>query len=129
MKYTRGRLTRPIDVVEAAYDLHRPTEQWLRRLLRAVAPSLDAGQGVYGFVVEFQEKGWSITSPFVGRGVDPTFLGIISRANARPPREVVEHLRGRVVDFGSAVAAFGGPSGDMARAIRAVAPNVRDSLG
>jgi len=129
MAVSIARLTRPIDVVEAAYDMHGATEQWLRRLVRAVSFDLDAGSGVYGFVSTFDGDGLSVASPVVGRGVDEAHLALVPRINARPPPGVVDHMRARVVEFASFVQTFGGPTSAVARRFRAAVPRFHDSLG
>lgn len=93
-------LTRPMDVVEAAYDVTTPDDRWLRGILRAAAPDIDCGEGVSAFVCRIGDDALPIESPVVGTSaVAPAFLQSLQEHNANPPAGAVDIIRGRVVWF------------------------------
>lgn len=87
----RPALTRPIDVVEAAYDLESGEERWLKRLLRAVLPDLGFGGGATAHVARRSPSGWIRSRP-VGIGPLAERLDAVANLNAGASPEIWEAL-------------------------------------
>jgi DNA-binding CsgD family transcriptional regulator len=49
-------LSRPVDIVEAAYHLAHDDDTWLLNLARSAMPSLDRGEGVMGFLADIETR-------------------------------------------------------------------------
>lgn len=123
----RRRLTRPIDILEASYDLRGADDEWLDALLRAARPDLDTGLGIYAFSATL-EPTLRMTGRVVSRGVAPGLLKIVAALNKITPPKVVARIRGQAVSVGSMVAEMGGPSNLVALSVRTFLNPVVDCL-
>lgn len=94
----RPQLTRPIDVVEAAYDLESDEQKWLARVLRAVMPDLDLGRGATAHIARMTPSGW-LRSPPVASGALRERLAAVASLNAGAPPAIWEALFAEVAVF------------------------------
>ncbi|MCA9590940.1 MAG: hypothetical protein KC657_36835 [Myxococcales bacterium] len=113
-----ARLTSPIDVVEAAYEVSASEESWLAGVLRAATRELDAGLGAVAFVLDATPSGPRVVSPVVTRGADPAIAAKVSAAHVEVPPEASERLLSTDVDFGTLVRSFGGLDSPIVRAVQ-----------
>lgn len=100
--------SRPIRILEAAYQLAGSDEDWLMGVVRAARQDLDLGQGVVAYLARFEGSGMALASPIVSRGADAVFVERV-RAGRTPP-EVVDYIRGHVTIVGGVRQTFGGAS-------------------
>ena len=103
--------SRPIRILEAAYQLAGSDEDWLMGVVRAARQDLDLGQGVVAYLARFEGSGMALASPIVSRGADAVFVERV-RAGRTPP-EVVDYIRGHVTIVGGVRQTFGGAVGQF----------------
>lgn len=130
MRQYSARLTRPADVIEAAYDMRGPLTQWLDGLIRASGRDIDTGLGSYAFVSLIEPDRFVLASPLVAQEVDPEFLAAVTHINqhATPP-PIHQWMLSNLAVFGTLRGKFGGPNGDAVKGMRQVFPWLRDSIG
>ncbi len=107
--------SRPIRILEAAYQLSGSDEDWLTGIVRAARPDFDLGQGVVAYLSRFEGSGMTLASPIVARGTDPGFVERVRSGQTPPP--VVDYIRSHLTILGGVRQTFGGGS-EPARALK-----------
>lgn len=107
MRSFAAKLTRPIDIVEAAYDLTSPDDRWLRRILRSAHVDLDCGLGVASYVLSMDRPDLPLASPLVSKDMPPAVRALVARAHDVPPPGTVEFVRGNAVFLGGLKSSLG----------------------
>lgn len=107
MRGFAARLTRPIDIVEAAYDLASPDDRWLRRILRSAHADLDCGLGVASYVLSMDRPDLPLASPLVTKDMPAHVRELVARAHDVPPPGTVEFVRGNAVFLGGLKSSLG----------------------
>jgi DNA-binding CsgD family transcriptional regulator len=88
------RATALLDVLEAAYRVEATAEAWLRGVIAAVKPHLDAGLGVAGYFVDASAPDGFVTEGYLGDGAMGSDLGVARFAawDREVPAAVKRHI-------------------------------------
>lgn len=118
-----------VGVVEAAYALELPQHDWLKRLLKAVRPSLDGGKGMFGALYDVQDPKHFRLFDMVGAGIPDVTLELIRFAAQGARADIISRARWEICSTLSQ--AVGEKALDSIPALVAsrVAFGVRDFLG
>lgn len=93
------RATALLDVIEAAYRVEATAEAWLRGVLAAVKPHLDAGLGVAAYFVDASAPDDFVTDGYLADGAMGTADGLARFASWE--REVPAAIKRHIHLFGS----------------------------
>jgi DNA-binding CsgD family transcriptional regulator len=79
-----------VAVIEAAYAVDRATPEWLDGVVKAVAPVLDTGHGVWAGLYDASKRDAFRIGPFAAVGVPPERLELLKGGAESLPYSVIE---------------------------------------